>query len=287
MRERASVDLKGVIVQLLIAACIVAISCGDGGTEPSDSHDVWNVHYLVLDASSNGRAIVLTWSPVPVSIDGYKIYFKANATGSFVEIGESTTTTYTHTATVAGTYAVKAYLGTYYSEWFSNEVSTMPNIINTTYTIYDGNYSPADQPNGFIFGPALGQTGPAASPAFVQDIYAYDESKGDADVWLYSGNFGEFDTGNQSFFQKPVASGYCDPNGTWYSTSYRLLATDSVVFVELPFNSSSSAYIKMYDLSVTPDPDSNNGTMVSFKYEYQSEVLGLTVFTSSSNYGSW
>jgi hypothetical protein len=268
-------------ISLLFMAVMIAVLAGCAGDTTDPTGDLPTVQQLVLDATSTGRTIVLTWSAVTESIDGYKIYFKADAAGSFVEVGESTTTTYTHTATVAGTYAVMAYQGTNYSAAYSNEVSTMPNIIATTYTIYD-NYSPADKPSGFIFGPSSGQTGSAASPSFVQDIYAYDESKGDADVWLYSGNFGTFGNGNQSYFQEPLANGYCDPSGVWYSTSYRLLTGDSVVFVELPWNSGQSAYVKMYDITVAPDPDSNNGTMVSFKYEYQSEILGLTVFTSSN-----
>jgi len=76
---------------------------------------------------------------------------------------------------------------------------------------------------------------------------------------------------------EPVQAGYCDiyPTGTWYSESYRLLTSDDRVFLYLY----DGAYAKIYDLSVTPDPDTNNGTIVSFKYEIQTG--GLTLFTSN------
>lgn len=269
---------------LFMAVMIAAIAgcAGDDTTDPGGT--LTTVQGLEIDNTSTGRTVVLTWAAITDEIDGYKIYFKADGAGSWVEGGTSTTTTFTHNAVVAGTYAVRAYNGDNYSENYSNEVSSMPNIVNVTYTIYD-NYSPADKPSGFIFGATAGQTGMASSAGFVQDIYAYDESKGDDDVWLYSGNFGTYGNGNQSYFQTPASGVYgnCDPNGTWYSTSYQLYTSDSVVFVELPYASGNSAYAKMYGLSVAPDPDSNNGTMVSFMYEYQGNDLGLTLFTSNSN----
>jgi len=268
-------------ISILFMAVVIAALAGCAGDTTEPGGDLPTVQQLLLDASSTGRTIVLTWSAVTETIDGYQVYFMADGTGSWSALGESTTTTYTHTASVAGTYSVRAYQGTNYSMDYSNTVSTMPNIINTTYTIYD-NYSPADTYSGFIFGPTSGQAGSAASPSFQQDIYAYDESKGDDDVWLYSGNFGTFGNGYQSYFQEPVANGYCDPNGSWSGTSYPLYTSDDVVFVALPIGS-GSAYVKMYGLSVTPDGASNNGTIVSFKYEYQPEDLGLTVFTSNSN----
>ncbi len=241
------------------------------------------VLYLTLEPTSTGRTVNLAWEPLACEVDGYLVYFKADATGSWVVIGESTTATFTHNATNAGSYAVKAYKGENYSSGYSNEVDTMPSIVSVTYSIYD-NYSPADRHSAFIFGESGGQTGMAPSADFVQDIYAYDDSKGDNDVSLYSGNFGPFGNGNQSSFQEPSAGEYgnCDPDGTWFSTSYPLYTSDSVVFVQMPFMSGTNAYAKIYGLSVTPDPTTNHGTMISFSYEYQTNDLGLTLFTSNS-----
>ncbi len=246
------------------------------------TEDLPQVQGLALDASSTGRTVNLTWDPLACEVDGYQVFFKADATGSWVVLGESPTTTYTHIATNAGSYAVKGYKGSNYSANYSNEVNTMPSIITVTYTIYD-NYCAPTNHSAFIFGEFAGQTGMAPSAAFAQDIYVYDESKGDDDVWLYSGNYGPFGNGLQSYFQEPAAGVYgsCDPEGTWLGSSYMLFPSDDVVFVKLPYNSGENAYAKMYGLSVVPDPTTNNGTMISFSYEYQSNVLGLTLFTSN------
>ncbi len=272
-------------LSIVFMAVLIAAIAGCAGDDSSgDTGTLTTVQDLQLDNTSTGRTVVLTWAEVSDDIDGYKIYFKADGTGTWADAGESNTTTFTHNAVVAGHYAVKAYKGDNYSENMSNEVSTMPSIVNVTYTIYD-NYSPEDKPSGFIFGENSGQTGSAASSGFVQDIYAYDESKGDEDVWLYSGNFGQFGNGNQSYFQEPASGVYgnCDPDGSWSGTSYILYTSDSVVFVALPYQGGSFAYAKMYGLNVAQDPDSNNGTSVSFMYEYQPNDLGLTLFTSNAN----
>lgn len=260
-----------------IAGCAGDDSTGEGGT-------LTTVQGLEIDETSTGRTVVLVWNGISDEIEGYEIYFKADGTGSWVVGGTSTTTTFTHNATVAGTYAVRAYNGDNYSENYSNEVSTMPNIVNVTYSIYD-NYAPADYHSGFIFGATSGQTGFASQTGFVQDIYAYDDSKGDNEVSLYSGNAGTFGNGNQSYFQEPSGSSYgnCDPDGSWNGNSYPLYTGDSVVFVALPYSNGTFAYAKMYGLQITPEPTSNNGTEVSFMYEYQSNDLGLTLFTSNAN----
>ncbi len=270
-------------LSLIFMAVLVAALAGCAGDTTGTGGTLTTVQDLQLDATSTGRTIVLKWSAVTDNIDGYKVYFKADGTGNWVEVGSPTTTTYTHTATNAGTYSVRAYKDTNFSKEYSNEASTMPSIVNVTYTIYD-NKSAEEMPSGFIFGANSGQTGMAGSTQFKQDIYAYDESKGDNDVWLYSGNFGTFGNGNQSYFQTPASGVYgnCDPAGSWLGNSYKLLTSDSVVFVKLPYTAGGNAYVKMYNLTITPD-ETPNGTKVSFSYEYQSKTLGLTVFTSNAN----
>ncbi len=268
-------------LSLIFAAVMIAALAGCAGDTTGEGGDLAIVGNLELDASSAGRTIVLIWSAVD-DVDGYKVYFAADATGSYTELGESTTTTYTHNATNAGDYVVIAYKGDDTSSANSNAVSTMPNIISTTYTIYDNN-SASSTYSGFIFGATSGEPGSAYSASFEQDIYAYDESKGDDDVWLYSGSFGEFGNGHVCYFQEPGTTyGSCDPD-SWIANSYILYTGDSVVFVKLPYDTGENAYVKMYGLTVTPDDNTENGTIVSFSYEYQPEDLGLTVFTSNAN----
>ena len=268
---------------ILFVAILVAALAGCSETTSSEPDDLPMVQTVELDSTSTGRTIVITWAAVD-DVEGYRLYFATDGIGTYEEVADVIATTATHEAINAGTYVVIAYKGDNTSSFSSNEASTMPNIVNTTYTIYD-NYSPADTFSGFIFGATSGTTGSAASPDFVQDMYAYDESKGDEAVWLYSGSFGAFGNGNQALFQVPSGDyGNCDPaSSAWAPNSVRLLTSYAVVFVELPYQTGSSAYAKMSGINVTPDPDSNNGTVVSFSYEYQPNDLGLTVFTSGSN----
>ncbi len=270
-------------ISLIFMAVMIAALAGCAGDSTTEPGTLATVASLQLDASSTGRTINLVWSEV-TDVDGYKIYFMADGTGAWSEIGTSTTTAYTDNATNAGTYSVKAYKGDDLSADYATAVTTMPNIVSTTYTIYD-RWSASDRHSAFIFGATAGQTGLASDANFVKDIYAWDEDKGDGDVYLYSGNFGYYGDDNQSYFQTPESSawGNCDPNGTWYSTSYQLYSSDSVVFIRLPYTGNTNAYVKMYNLTVTPDPDTDRGTIVSFSYEYQPNDLGLTVFTSGSN----
>ncbi len=246
---------------------------GPGGTLPT-------VQNLAISDASTGNSIVLTWSAVE-DVEGYKVYFRETAGGTWVEGGDVATTTFTHTATVAGYYTVSAYDGDDYSENYATEVNTLPNIVNTVYRIYD-NFAPAQYDSGFIFGPTGGQTGQASDPDFEQDIYAYDESKGDPDVWLYSGNYGQFGNGNPTYMADPAGTyGYCNQYGTgsWYE-SYRLYESDSAVFCALPYTGGDVVYVKMYGLAITPEQSSNNGTEVAFMYEYQ-PMANITVFTSN------
>jgi uncharacterized protein (DUF2141 family) len=272
-------------LSLIFMAVLVAALAGCAGDTQGPGGTLATVQDLQLDATSAGRTIVLVWSAVTDEIDGYEVYFKTDGTGNWEKVGDSATATYTHTATNAGTYSVRAYKDTNFSENYSTEVSTMPTVISASYTIVDNN-APEDMPSGFIFGATQGTPGMASQPGFVQDIYAYDdEFKGDTNISLYSGNKGTFGNGRQSYFQVPLGNGYCDPTGTWYNTSYKLMSGDSVVFIGLTDGSAINGYAKMYGLSIAGS-STEHGTELTFRYEIQVGQQGagyLTVFTSSIN----
>jgi hypothetical protein len=234
---------------------------------------------LTIEATSAGQNIVLSWNAYTGSetIDGYEVYFKAEGAGTWSAIGTSTTTGYDDVATVAGTYAVRAYEGTNYSENYSNEVSTMPNIITTEYTIYD-NFAPADYHSGIIFDVNGATTGLASSASFTQDLYAYDESKGDGDVWFYSGTFGTYGNGNPTWMYAPSSEyGYCPEYGGsgWWNNG-QLYTTDEVIFGYLY----DGYYIKIYIDEIFPEATSQNGTGVRLHYEFQT-LQGVSVFTDN------
>jgi len=274
--------MKKLGLMILLTGIVLLAGCaGDNPANPGGT--LADVTGLTIDATSAGQNVVLTWNAV-ADVDGYYVYFRTTSTGTWDKVGDVTATTYTHTATSAGYYVVMAYKGSDTSANNSNEVNTMPVDDTTTYTIYD-NYSAADEHSAFIFGKTSGsgQTGLASNTNFVQDIYAWDLSKGDTDVWLLSGNWGTYGNGRQSYMFEPAQAGYCDvwttstsgPSGPWFSQSYMLYTSDARVFVYLY----DGYYAKIYNLSISADPNTANGTIVSFSYEIQT-IAGLTLFTS-------
>jgi formylglycine-generating enzyme required for sulfatase activity len=74
MREHATVDSKGVIVLLLIAASIVAVSCG--GTEPSAPDLTASILSLEFTGDySSGCEVTASWTHCPEgSFDSYILY---------------------------------------------------------------------------------------------------------------------------------------------------------------------------------------------------------------------
>ncbi|NOQ21309.1 MAG: hypothetical protein GQ565_01490 [Candidatus Aegiribacteria sp.] len=263
---------------LLVAGIVLMAGCaGDDPAGPSGT--LADVTGLTINTSSSGRNVDMSWNAVD-DVDGYKVYFRETTTADWIEGADVTSgTSGTHVnATSAGYYTVKAYKGTNTSANNSNVENTLPTVVSTTYTIYD-NYSIATQPSGFIFGETSGQTGSAISTSFKQDIYAFDEDaplRGDNTVRLYSGTLSPYGNGNTTHMAEPAAAGYCELYGTgsWYP-NYGLYAGDVRVFLHLQ----NGHYVKMYNIVVTPDPATTNGTMVSFSYEIQTD--GLTLFTSN------
>lgn len=275
--------MKKLLVSALVLGMIVMSGCAGDDPEGPEGN-LPTVQDLALGAASAGNSIVLVWSAVE-DVDGYRVYFRETTGGTWVEAGDVTTTTFTHTASAAGYYTVLAYEGGDTSENYATEVNTLPNIITTTYTIYD-RWSAEDKHSAFRFGVNGGETGLAGS-AFEKDIYAWDEqTKGDTIVRLYSGTYGPYAGGgsyggNPTYMAEPGGTyGYCSQygSGSW-AENYPLYTSDSAVFCALPFPGGDVYYVKMFDLVITSD-STPRGTMVSFQYEYQT-MPDVTVFTSN------
>jgi len=130
--------VKKLLVSALVLGMIVMSGCAGDDPEGPEG-DLPIVQDLAIGAASAGNSIVLTWSAVE-GVDGYRVYFRETTGGSWAEVGDVATTTYTHTAMAAGYYTVMAYEGENTSEGYATEVNTLPNIITTVYTIYD-NYA--------------------------------------------------------------------------------------------------------------------------------------------------
>ncbi len=229
---------------------------------------------LAIDPASAGRDVVLSWTAM-TDIDGYKVWFKAISGADWAEVGDVTTNDFTHTASSAGYYAVTAYKGTSSSAGYSNEVSTMPNQLITTYTIWD-NHAPAYEHSGFIFGPTSGQTGLAPSTSFNQDIYCYDGGWPQSPCGFYSGDIAPFGNGNHTDMMD-AGNVYGYPAGTnWWVTGY--IIPGGVIFCGL----SNGHYVKVYVQSVPEHPAQPAAHGIEFYYDYQ-PIEGLYLFTTESS----
>ena len=267
--------MKKLSLLALVLSVVLLTACeGDDPAGPGGTLQV--VTGLSIGSMSAGQTVVLEWTTYSGSetIDGYEVYFKAETEGDWVALGTTTATGYEHVATVAGSYSVRAYEGDNYSSAYATAVSTMPNIITTESTIYD-NFAPADYHSGIIFGLTGATTGLAGQTSFVQDLYAYDESKGNTEVWFYSGDYGTFGNGNPtSMYDGGTVYGYCPVvSGSWWGHG-KLFADEDVLFGYLY----DGYYIKMYIDDIFAEPTSQHGTGVTLHYEIQ-PIVGLTVFT--------
>ncbi|MBN1433677.1 hypothetical protein JW921_02885 [Candidatus Fermentibacterales bacterium] len=270
--------MKRIAVVSLGVLAIALMACeGDNPSEPGGT--LPTVTGLTVDwASSEGNSIVLNWTAVTgETIDGYEVYFSATEGGTWSEVGDVTGTTFTHTATSAGYYSVRAYEGDNFSEAYATAVNTMP-YVSASVTIYDNN-APEQYDSGFIFNYSGGETGQASSPSFVQDMYCYDYSKGDGDAGFSSGDYGTFGNGNETWFYAAGGTyGYCPEYGTDWWNHGQLEASDDVIFAILH----DGLYAKIIIEDIFPEETSANGTGVQFHYELPYED-GITVFTTDSN----
>ncbi|MCD4848767.1 MAG: hypothetical protein K8R76_11340 [Candidatus Aegiribacteria sp.] len=239
---------------------------------------------LTIDeALSEGMSVVLNWNPVAGDADGYVIYFKANAKGGWVSVGDVSLTTFNHQATCAGLYSVKAYLGSEFSENYSNTVSTMPNEISTLYTIWD-NHAPEYEYNAFIFGAISGIAGFAASSSFIQDIYCYDGNWPISPVGFFSGAAPPFGNGYETMMFAWGEQGWINygaaPGGTyaWWVMGY--IIQDDVIFAHLH----DGYFVKIYVVDIPQHPDQPLSYGITFHYEYQC-INGLALFTTDNTMG--
>jgi len=261
--------LLGVV---LLAGCTGDDPSGPGGTLP----DVTG--FAINETASGGTTVVLQWNAVTTdgtdAIDGYKIYFRADESGTWTEVGDvpDGTLTYSHAASSAGYYGILAYEGEDTSENYAT-VDDMPNLISSSYTIWN-NHAPATAHSGFIFGATSGTTCLASQGG--HDMYCYDGGQGNL-TWLYSGDYGTFGGGNDTNFYEH-ASGYATPGSGPWNPPAGPMAVGDVIFAELY----DGYWVKIY---VTALPHYTGGTTnaygITFFYDFQ-PIEGLELFTTDS-----
>ncbi|MEN8207704.1 MAG: fibronectin type III domain-containing protein [Candidatus Fermentibacteria bacterium] len=250
---------------ILMAGCAGDDPVGPGGT-------LAPVTGVEIGTASAGQDVVVNWTAVS-DVDGYKVWFKATSTGTWAEVGDVTGVTFTHVAPSAGYYVVTAYKGSDTSSANSNEVNTMPNQINETYTIWD-NHAPVDEHSGFAFGESAGLTVPVLSSTNF-DIYCYDGGWTESPCGFYSGDVAPFGNGRPTDMSD-AGTGYGYPTGNWWVTGY-ILAGD-VIFCELE----DGHFVKVYVQSVPQHSTQPAAHGIVFYYDYQ-PIEGLYLFTTESS----
>ena len=267
--------MKKYAILLTALAVVLMVGCegddpgGGGGTLPQ-------ITGLSIDwDASDGRDIVLTWT-AEEEAEEYEIYFKTTSGGNWSAVTTTTNTTFTHTdATSAGYYSVRAKSGDDYSEEYATAVNTMPIEISNSYTIYD-NYAAEDLPSGIYFDFDQAYTGSAYSPDFGQDIYAYEEGKGDTEVIFRSGDMSPGQGGYPTVFWSPGSTyGYPESNIGSYTSN---LASGDIFILQLD----GGYFAKLYVDDVAAYTGSDNGTEVDLHYEIQDRE-GIQLFTTKSN----
>jgi hypothetical protein len=260
--------LLAALAVVLMAGCEGDDPAGGGGTLPT-------VTGLSIGDASEGTSIVLNWTAVE-DAEEYEIYFSTSGTpGSGDAVTTTTNTSYTHDATSAGYYSVRAKDGDNYSEEFATAVNTMPQVVSQTFQIGD-QYAQTSYDSGFYFGTVAngtlsGYTTNPVSTSNVYDFYAYDDtgSKGDGEVKFYAGNYGSYGDGyNSDFYATTSDAGYAPATG-WAMDETSLLTSGDYYFVKLYFENDVNYYARVHVSNVQEDGPTNNGTLVDFDFEFQ------------------
>ena len=264
--------MKKLGLMILVAGIVLMAGCAGDDPAGGGGGTLENVAGVAIGATSAGRDVVLTWTAL-TDADGYKVWFKATTSADWTEVGDVTTNAYTHTATSAGYYVVTAYEGTNTSADNSNEVTTMPNQINATYTIWD-NHAPTDSTSGFYFESDAGYRVLAATSSN-HDIYCYDGSYPESPCGFYSGDLLPFGDGHHTDMSD-AGSNYGYPTNPWWPDGY--IKAGDVIFAELD----NGYFVKIYVSAVPQCPAQPLSYGVTFYFDYQ-PIQGLSLFTTESS----
>ncbi len=265
--------MKKLGLMVLVAGIILMAGCAGDDPAGGGGGTLDNVAGLAIGTASTGRDVALTWTAL-TSVDGYKVWFRTVSTADWAEVGDVTTNAFTHTdAPSAGYYVVTAYEGTNTSAGNSNEKTTMPTPISTSYTIWD-NHAPVADHSGMVFGATSGQTVLAASSSD-HDIYCYDGGWTQSPCGFYSGDHTPFGGGHSTDMSEAVSQ-FAYPTEDWWVTGY--IQAGDVIFAEL----STGHFVKIYVSSVPQNTVQPLSYGIVFKYDYQ-PIQGLYLFTTESS----
>ncbi|PIE52716.1 hypothetical protein CSA37_05675 [Candidatus Fermentibacteria bacterium] len=175
--RREKGNMKKVIatfaVFLLFGACSDDPS-SPGGTLPT----VTNCR--IQEDQCKGDTVVVTWDPVSVQVDGYRVWYAPTDPGNWEIIAQVEENTLQHIAEKTGYYCVEAMKGLDLSENLSNKADNRSEVHLLSDTLVIG------AADGLSFNESHTAFGSSADDSFAQDLYI--DKEGDT-ILFYRGNF--------------------------------------------------------------------------------------------------
>lgn len=183
--------------KILIAVSVLALlsACSDDPSSPGGTLPI--VQNCRIDESScKGDTVVIAWDAVPVTVDGYRIWYADTDPGDWQNIDQVAATTTRHIATRTGYYCVEAMEGLDLSEDLSNKANNRADMHLLTDTLIVGGI------DGLSFEETHTAFGNSSDAGFAQDLYIGKE--GDT-ILFYRGDFD--DTGHPGGTNSMIAAG--------------------------------------------------------------------------------
>ena len=227
---------------------------------------------VIVEDSSSGTIVQVGWEQL-TGAAAYRVFFSADSTGPWDEIGETPDLFFTHDAPGAGAYGVMGLREAETSPGYGDPASTMPNIFaDSVYTIWD-DLAPA----GSFTAAQLTNCGAVlwGYDATAYQIYCYGAGSASSSR-LVSGDAPPLGNG----LPGPLCATWSSPSiapGSGYLDSLTVSAGD-LLFCHLEYQD-SYARIAIEDVPQNPDVAESRG--VSFTYEFQT-IPGLRLFTAAT-----
>ncbi len=148
---------------LAISVLILLSGCSNDPNTPGGTLPIVS-NFQILFAESTGDTVVMSWDPLTVAFDNYRVWYSETGNSGWTVIATPETTTALHIAESSGSYCVDAVNGNDESEDQSAQENTFPYMYVLEDSMLFNEYS------GAIFNDSTVTFGNATNPDFNQDI---------------------------------------------------------------------------------------------------------------------
>lgn len=170
--------MKYLIVPMILTFLAI-LGCSDNPETPGGTLPIVQ-NCTILFNECKGDTVVLTWDPLTVTIDNYRVWYSATGNSSWTVVVNTEDTVTEHIALKAGYYCVDAVFENDESQDQSEVVNNIPH-----YFLNEDTMSFA-QVNGVLFQDTTVVFGDASDPDFHQDVILLENTAG---IMAYSGDW--------------------------------------------------------------------------------------------------